>query len=86
MSYFATYQNEHAAINCRESIQWMAEQLPFSRYAGIPLGNLTGDYPLLIADVFFARALKRENHLLWNSASAMPDLGVCVLHKEPYIP
>jgi DNA polymerase epsilon subunit 1 len=41
----------------------------------VPIGNLPADYKTFVSDVFFARALKHENHLLWVSSSALPDLG-----------
>ena len=33
------------------------------------------DTTAFVADVFFARALKQSNHLLWYSDSPKPDLG-----------
>ena len=44
---------------------WLSNQIETARYAHIPLGNLPTDYPIAVLDVFFARALKKQNHLLW---------------------
>ena len=59
-------------------------QLELSRYAHIPLGNLSRDPSILVSDVFFSRHLVKHNHVLWVSPSDRPDLGggwslVCVL-------
>jgi hypothetical protein len=39
------------------------------------VGNLKRDSHAHVADVFFARHLKSNNHLLWASDSTRPDLG-----------
>ncbi len=54
---------------------WLQTQLDTARYAHVPLGNLPADYPVAVLDLFFARALHKENHLLWVSPSSRPDLG-----------
>lgn len=54
---------------------WLAGQLDTARYARVPLGNLPTDYPIAVHDLFFARALRQQNHLWWVSSSARPDLG-----------
>ncbi|KAL6048727.1 DNA polymerase epsilon catalytic subunit [Balamuthia mandrillaris] len=59
----------------KHSTTWLKDQIGFSRYVKVPLGNFTPDYTILIADVFFARLLKRESHLLWFSETNRPDLG-----------
>jgi len=41
----------------------------------VPIGNLPDDYPAYICDVFFARSLKRDGHVLWVSPGTRPDLG-----------
>lgn len=41
----------------------------------VPVGNLKRDSHAHVADVFFARHLKSNNHLLWASDSTRPDLG-----------
>ena len=55
--------------------QWLSDHLARSRYSHVPVGNLPADYQTFTCDVFLARNLKRENHLLWVSPSARPDLG-----------
>lgn len=54
---------------------WLANQLETARYAHVPVGNLPADYPTAVLDIFFARALRKHNHLLWVSPSSRPDLG-----------
>ena len=45
------------------------------RYLHIPVGNLPKDMTLTGCDIFFARHLKRHNHVLWCSPTERPDLG-----------
>lgn len=45
------------------------------RYLHIPLGNVPKDVTLFGADLFFARHLRRQNHVLWASPAERPDLG-----------
>ena len=45
------------------------------RYLHIPLGNMPKDITLFGCDLFFARHLKKHNHILWTSTSERPDLG-----------
>jgi len=55
--------------------EWWTERLSLAEYAQIPLGNLGFDQASDISDVFFARKLRGENHLLWVSPSRHADLG-----------
>jgi DNA polymerase epsilon subunit 1 len=57
------------------SESWLVAQLEHSRYAHIPIGNFSSDPALLVADVFFARHLFKQNHVLWISPTERPDLG-----------
>ncbi len=50
-------------------------QLEHARYAHIPIGNFSSDPALLVADVFFARHLLKQNHVMWTSPTERPDLG-----------
>jgi DNA polymerase epsilon subunit 1 len=45
------------------------------RYLHIPLGNMPKDITLFGCDLFFARHLKKHNHIMWTSTSERPDLG-----------
>ena len=51
------------------------QRLASARYGHVPVGNLPTDTPVFLCDVFLARALKRQNHLLWVSSGNRPDLG-----------
>ena len=71
---------ESFAMNClvqREShvATWMDRQVSFAAYAGLPLANFSSDFPNLVSDVFFARALRRNNLVSWASDHIRPDLG-----------
>ena len=55
--------------------EWWTERVDVAKYAQIPLGNLGVDVPCDIADVFFARKLQDQNHVLWVSPTKYPDLG-----------
>ena len=45
-------------------------------YIGIPLGNLPeGDSSSRALDILYARALKKQNFILWASPSDKPDFG-----------
>eukprot|EP00002_Diphylleia_rotans_P041170 TRINITY_DN9949_c0_g1_i1.p1 TRINITY_DN9949_c0_g1~~TRINITY_DN9949_c0_g1_i1.p1 ORF type:complete len:2242 (+),score=458.11 TRINITY_DN9949_c0_g1_i1:64-6789(+) len=54
---------------------WYKDMITLASYAHIPIGNLDHDYPIAVADYFFARQLRRNNHLLWISNLHKPDLG-----------
>jgi DNA polymerase epsilon subunit 1 len=55
--------------------QWYAQQVEVARYSHVPVGNLPAETSTFVSDVFFARALKKQNHCLWVSPTARPDLG-----------
>lgn len=44
-------------------------------YVGLPVGNIPEDISILALDVLYARALQRNNYLLWASPSSRPDFG-----------
>lgn len=46
-----------------------------ANYVSIPLGNIPDDISILALDIFYARALVRNNYLLWASSSSRPDFG-----------
>lgn len=54
---------------------WWEDRLDYARYAHIPVGNFGSDVPAFVADVFFSRTLRRQDHLLWMSRTSLPDLG-----------
>ncbi|KAI3739792.1 hypothetical protein L2E82_30203 [Cichorium intybus] len=41
----------------------------------VPLGNFELDWLIHTADVFFARALRDQQQILWVSDNGIPDLG-----------
>ncbi|VFQ71576.1 unnamed protein product [Cuscuta campestris] len=60
---------------CAASTQWLNERIALSRYAHIPLGNFEVDWLIHAADVFFSRALRDQQQILWISDYGIPDLG-----------
>lgn len=50
-------------------------QLEHARFCHIPLGNITADAAAFACDVFYARNLEKNNHVLWLSPGDRPDLG-----------
>lgn len=50
-------------------------QVEHARYCHIPLGNISGDAATFATDVFYARNLEKNNHVLWLSPGERPDLG-----------
>ncbi|GAV76364.1 LOW QUALITY PROTEIN: DNA_pol_B domain-containing protein/DNA_pol_B_exo1 domain-containing protein/DUF1744 domain-containing protein [Cephalotus follicularis] len=57
------------------SSQWLNERITLSRYAHVPLGNIELDWLIFTADVFFSRALRDQQQVLWISDDGIPDLG-----------
>ncbi|XP_015221455.2 DNA polymerase epsilon catalytic subunit A [Lepisosteus oculatus] len=53
----------------------LSQAFDMARYYHLPVGNLPEDVSIFGSDLFFARHLRRHNHLLWLSPSARPDLG-----------
>ncbi|KAJ1279266.1 hypothetical protein BS78_04G142600 [Paspalum vaginatum] len=60
---------------CAASNQWFNERISLARYAHVPLGNFELDWLLFTADVFFSRALRDQQQVLWISDDGIPDLG-----------
>ncbi|XP_039789737.1 DNA polymerase epsilon catalytic subunit A-like isoform X3 [Panicum virgatum] len=60
---------------CVASTQWFNERISLARYAHVPLGNFELDWLLFTADVFFSRALRDQQQVLWISDDGIPDLG-----------
>ena len=54
---------------------WWEDRLEYARYAHVPVGNFGSDAPSFVADIFFSRLLRRQDHLLWMSRTSTPDLG-----------
>lgn len=65
---------------CAASTQWLRERISLSRYAHVPLGNFEVDWLLCTADIFFSRALRDQQQVLWISDDGIPDLGG--IHEE----
>ncbi|KAK7499885.1 hypothetical protein BaRGS_00008976, partial [Batillaria attramentaria] len=59
-------------LNVDIVLQAMMEQC---RYFHIPIGNMPRDITMFGCDLFFARHLRKHNHILWSSTSERPDLG-----------
>ncbi|KAK4854956.1 hypothetical protein QYF36_002733 [Acer negundo] len=60
---------------CAASSQWFNERLALAKYAHVPLGNFEPDWLMFTADVFFSRALRDQQQVLWISDDGVPDLG-----------
>ncbi|KAL5717104.1 DNA-directed DNA polymerase [Ranunculus cassubicifolius] len=60
---------------CAASSQWLKERISLARYAHVPVGNFETDWLIYTADVFFSRALRDQQHILWISDDGIPDLG-----------
>ncbi|KAK8679767.1 hypothetical protein V6N13_145203 [Hibiscus sabdariffa] len=60
---------------CSASSQWLSERISLSRYAHVPLGNFEPDWLLYTADIFYSRALRDQQQVLWISDDGVPDLG-----------
>ncbi|KAK4286365.1 hypothetical protein QN277_002926 [Acacia crassicarpa] len=60
---------------CAASVQWLNERLSLARYAHVPLGNFELDWLIFAADIFFSRALRDNQQVLWISDDGLPDLG-----------
>lgn len=60
---------------CRLVAEWYRCQLDYARYAQVPIGNLGHDLAVFVADIMYARLLKKNHFLLWMSDSCRPDLG-----------
>jgi DNA polymerase epsilon subunit 1 len=55
--------------------RWWEDRLRCSRYAHLPIGNMSDDFAVDTADIFFSRRLQHNKYLLWMSNSSKPDLG-----------
>ncbi|KAF7120543.1 hypothetical protein RHSIM_Rhsim13G0107600 [Rhododendron simsii] len=60
---------------CAASSQWLNERISLSRYAHVPLGNFELDWLMHTSDIFFSRALRDQQQVLWISNTGNPDLG-----------
>ncbi|KAJ3354202.1 DNA polymerase epsilon catalytic subunit [Kappamyces sp. JEL0680] len=50
-------------------------RIGLARYGNVPVCNIENDYNIFLADLFYARRLKRLEHVMWCSPSSKPDLG-----------
>eukprot|EP01018_Ginkgo_biloba_P017404 Gb_06608 [translate_table: standard] len=64
-----------AMQRCTASSNWLNERIALSRYAHVPIGNFDLDWILFTADVFYSRALRDHQQVLWISDDGIPDLG-----------
>ncbi|KAL4591685.1 hypothetical protein LXL04_004655 [Taraxacum kok-saghyz] len=60
---------------CAASSRWLNERISLSRYSHVPLGNFELDWLIHTADIFFARALRDQQQILWVSDNGIPDVG-----------
>ncbi|KAL6341762.1 hypothetical protein AAG906_038006 [Vitis piasezkii] len=60
---------------CAAATQWLNERISLARYAHVPLGNFEPDWLIFTADLFFSRALRDQQQVLWISDNGIPDLG-----------
>ncbi|CAA6660705.1 unnamed protein product [Spirodela intermedia] len=72
-------------LRCAASSQWLNERILLSRYAHVPVGNFEPDWLLFTADVFFSRALRDKQQILWISDDGVPDLGGIVEEDTSFI-
>ncbi|KAG6837398.1 hypothetical protein H0H93_010016 [Arthromyces matolae] len=54
---------------------WIDRLTSLAEYYDIPIGNIDGDQPLVMADICFARRLIEQDIVLWWSHGENPDLG-----------
>ena len=81
-------------LSCAKMSCFVQRQLEDARYYHVPVGNIPNDRTLFAADLFYARHLRKHNHLLWMSPTGKPDLGgkeddenrlgprACIKHKK----
>ena len=60
---------------CAASSQWLNDRISLSRYSHVPVGNFELDWLVFTADLFFSRALRDQQQVLWISDDGVPDLG-----------
>ncbi|KAL6523491.1 hypothetical protein OROGR_017094 [Orobanche gracilis] len=60
---------------CAAASRWLTERISLSRYSHVPVGNFELDWLIHTADIFFARALRDQQQILWVSDNGIPDLG-----------
>jgi DNA polymerase epsilon subunit 1 len=70
-----TFASQRLIQRYSEFDEWWTERLRCARYAHMPLGNMSDDFAVSMADIFYARLLAHNNHLLWVSNTSKPDLG-----------
>lgn len=59
-----------------DNCSWLSSQVTLSRFAGIPIGNMSASHAHAQAiDVLMGRELMNKDHVLWASESMHPDLG-----------
>ena len=58
-----------------QHFEWWDQFTNYARYAHFPIGNLPADHPVFVTDLFLARTLRAQQHVLWASPSPRPDLG-----------
>ncbi|RXK36753.1 DNA polymerase epsilon catalytic subunit A [Tremella mesenterica] len=54
---------------------WISSQIQVAAHYDVPLGNLSSDPAVFLADIEFARRLKQQDMILWWSPTSRPDLG-----------
>lgn len=65
-----------ATARCGALGKWIQQRIQISKWAQIAIGNLNADWLLQSADIFFARALRADQQLLWAGWNGVPDLGI----------
>lgn len=61
-------------LNIEKILELTTEQC---RYFHLPIGNMPSDPAIFGADLFYARHLVKQNHVLWCSPLDRPDFGGC---------
>ncbi|OLL26048.1 DNA polymerase epsilon catalytic subunit A [Neolecta irregularis DAH-3] len=54
---------------------WLFHRLELSRYANIPICDISSSPGKFSMDIIFARKLRQSNYVLWWSATPKPDFG-----------
>lgn len=63
--------------------EWLDRMVALAEYYDVPVGNISGDQPLFLSDVDFARRLLKQDMVLWWSPGERPDLGGAEDDKRP---
>lgn len=69
------FAGRHLVARYLHSHHWWANRVSCARYAHLPVANIGEDVATTMADIFFARQLQHNRHLLWVSPTTLPDVA-----------